>query len=510
MSPLSRLLPALWLLIALPALAAPGEVEKLRFESHPDRLDFYFTATGPIDGSLAEAIPARGGEVLILRLGGITATRRWVEIDDPAIARALLHPSTDRPPGAILRLRFVRGGLVRGEVIRQIKAEYVGDERTVLISVPRPAKAPKPKARKAAAPMRMPPAVLGPGETGDAPEPKQPEPKQPEPKQPEPKQPEPRQPEPKQPEPKQPEPKQPEPKQPEPKQPEPKQPEPPAASPTRPAPTGQTDAPAAPATADVPAGVAGFVDRLELGADRPGIPRVALLPFTVLDARSRDAGFGEAAAALVGARLTARPGVVMVEPDRFAAGLDTLHRDDSGRVGLDEARALAAMLGADTIIAGTIGHGPDGVVLAGRAIDAETGRDLGHAEQAFVTAALRETVDEIRDERTLGGAVLRSLVVPGWGQLYQGDTGRGVGYLTGFVAVLGAGIVSSVLGAAAEDDYNDNDPSTVGRRADADDHYARATALYIGAGAIWLASLVDAIATGEDRVRYVVPAAELR
>ncbi|MEZ4434977.1 MAG: hypothetical protein R3F65_21435 [bacterium] len=502
MSPLSRLLPALWLLIALPALAAPGEVEKLRFESHPDRLDFYFTATGPIDGSLAEAIPARGGEVLILRLGGITATRRWVEIDDPAIARALLHPSTDRPPGAILRLRFVRGGLVRGDVIRQIKAEYVGDERTVLISVPRPAKAPKPKARKAAAPMRMPPAVLGPGETGDAPEPKQPEPKQPEPQQPEP-----QQPEPKQPEPQQPEPRQPEPRQPEPKQPEPQRSALPAASPT---PTGQTDAPAAPATADVPAGVAGFVDRLELGADRPGIPRVALLPFTVLDARSRDAGFGEAAAALVGARLTARPGVVMVEADRFAAGLDTLHRDDSGRVGLDEARALAAMLGADTIIAGTIGHGPDGVVLAGRAIDAETGRDLGHAEQAFVTAALRETVEEIRDERTLGGAVLRSLVVPGWGQLYQGDTGRGVGYLTGFVAVLGAGIVSSVLGAAAEDDYNDNDPSTVGRRADADDHYARATALYIGAGAIWLASLVDAIATGEDRVRYVVPAPELR
>ena len=530
---LLRLLPAFLLLVSLSAAAAPGEVARVRLESHPDRLDFYFTASSAIDGSLAEAIPARAGEVLILRLGGITAERRWITFDDPAIFRALLHPSTDRPPGAILRLRFVRAGLIGEDLARQIKAEYVGDDRTVRISVPRPRGAPKPKAAKAAPePMRMPPAVLGPGGDGppvEAPKPPVEAPKPPieAPKPPvEAPKPPVERPKPPVETPKPPveTPKPPAepPKPPAALKPPPETPTPPPAERPRPPDTGtltptptpaaSTAAPTAatgpplraiilppdPITADIPAGIDAFVARLRVGVQqRPGTPRVALLPFTALDAASRDAHFGGATAALVGARLVDGPGLVLVDSDHFAARLDALHRDADGRFALDDARAVAAMLGADTVIAGSVEQGPAGVVLMGRAIDAETGEDLGQTEQAFVAAALRETTNAMREERTVGGSVARSLVVPGWGQIHQGHVGRGAAYLAGFAAVLGAGVVSSVLGEGASG-------------ADADEHQGRATALYIGAGAVWLASLVDAIITSEHQVRYRVPGDEER
>lgn len=472
------LLALVTLFIPAAAHAAPGVVREVRFESHPDRLDFYFTADAPIDGSLAEAIPARRGEVLILRLGGVSVDRRWVEFQDPAIARALLHPSKERPPGAILRVRFINRGMITAKLVKGIKAEYVSDERTVLISVPRPPGAPRPDPpAESDAPMVMAPAVIGDGDgDGDGEDP----PATPDPAS------------------------VPDPTPAPPTAANPPSEPPPPAEPTPelpPAPPVQV-----PVSADVPAGVDGLIERLQLGlAPRPGIPRVALLPFTVLDDPSREAHLGETTTALVGARLVRRPGLVVVDHDLLTSRLDALHRDADDRYGLDEARAVAAMLGADTVIAGSVGLGPGGVVITGRALDAETGRDLSTAEQAFVTSALISTRDAVRHERTVGGTVLRSMVAPGWGQLYQGDVGRGAGYLTGFVAVLGAGLVSTALGALAEDDYTRDDASTVGRRADADDHYARATALYIGAGAIWLASVVDAIATGEHRVEYIVP-----
>ncbi len=478
-------------LAASAALAQPGAVESVRFESHPDRLDFVFTASTPIDGSLAEVIPARKGEVLILRLGGITAKRKWIKTRDRAIRRTLLHPSTERPPGAILRIRFKRRVITR-DLVKDIQAEYIGDDRrTVLISVPRPPEA----KRKAKAEAKTDPKPPEPPTTDPPPE-EAPDPDPPKAAEPDPK------------------PAELDPKPAEPEDAPPLPTTPPVAPPPTmapappptpaPAPFEAIIAPPEPRTADVRGGVDGLVDRLRLGIEqRPGVPRLAVLPLTALDDASHREHLDASGTELVAARLLHRPGLVMVDPARFEDGLERLHRRDDGRFALDDARALAAMLGADTLIAGSVLSDGDTVTLSGRAIDVASGRDLGATRQPFDRAAMRALSDSIREEYTASGAILRSALLPGLGQISQGHAGRGAGYLTGFTATLGAGIISAALGAAAESDAADN-PSADGlaREDDANGHYTRATAFFVAAGAVWLASLVDAIVTSEDRVEY--------
>lgn len=475
-------------LAASAALAQPGVVESVRFESHPDRLDFVFTASTPIDGSLAEVIPARKGEVLILRLGGITAKRKWIKTRDRAIRRTLLHPSTERPPGAILRIRFKRRVITR-DLVKDIQAEYIGDDRrTVLISVPRPPEG--EGKRKAKARAKADPKPPEPPPTTDPPPEKAPDPDPPKAAEPDPK------------------PAEPEDAPPPPTTPPVAPPPPtmaPAAPPTpAPAPFEAIVAPPEPRTADVRGGVDGLVDRLRLGIEqRPGVPRIAVLPLTALDDASHREHIDASGTELVAARLLRRPGLVMVDPERFEDGLERLHRGDDGRFALDDARALAAMLGADTLIAGSVLSDGDTVTLSGRAIDVDSGRDLGATRQPFDRAAMRALSDSIREEYTASGAILRSALLPGLGQISQGHTGRGAGYLTGFTATLGAGIISAALGAAAESDATDDpSPGGLAREDDANGHYTRATAFFVAAGAVWLASLVDAIVTSEDRVEY--------
>ncbi len=500
----------LCLLFGGSALAQPGVVESVRFESHPDRLDFYFTATTVIDGSLAEKIPARRGEVLILRLGGITAARKWIETPDPLIKRTLLHPSTQRPPGAILRVRFKRR-LITKDLVQQIRAEYVGaDQRTVRITVPRPeGRGGKARTRPKATPKtKGDPSEDGAADTATAtPDPATPDPPTPDRDGAAPEDPAPAaaatddpaaQPS-------------------DGARPVPDTPAPPAvpaadpspSTPMTPPPTPTFAAvvsPPAPRTADVTDGLDGFVDRLRLGLEqRPGVPRVAILPFTALDEASHRDHLDDANSALIAARMLRRPGLVLVEPETFDDGLERLHRGEDGRFALDDARALAEMSGADTLVAGSVLSEGDTVTIAGRAIDVATGRDLGATRQPFDRDAMRRLSERIRIEHSASSAILRSALLPGLGQISQGHTGRGAGYLTGFIATLGAGAVSFALGATAESDYQSNDPSTVGRRDDADAHYARSSAFFVAAGAVWLASLVDAIVTSEDRVDYEIP-----
>ncbi|MCA9538399.1 MAG: hypothetical protein KC620_05895, partial [Myxococcales bacterium] len=148
---------AILLTVCGSALAEPAQVERVHFESHPDRLDFTLTASGPIDGSLAEVIPAADGEVLIIRLGGITAERRWMKMRDPLIKRALLHPSKERPPGAILRVRF-RRPIINRDLLKRIDAEFLDGPQTIRISLPRP----EPKRKAPPEPMPPPDATPAP------------------------------------------------------------------------------------------------------------------------------------------------------------------------------------------------------------------------------------------------------------------------------------------------------------------------------------------------------------
>ncbi|MCA9610447.1 MAG: hypothetical protein KC619_32850 [Myxococcales bacterium] len=131
-------------------------------------------------------------------------------------------------------------------------------------------------------------------------------------------------------------------------------------------------------------------------------------------------------------------------------------------------------------------------------VDAETGQVIAAAEQTLPKADTIELSQDLLEVKSKWGAAARSAVLPGWGQVYNGDTGRGIVYGAVFAAVAAGAVASAVLGANAEDSYNENTPDTVDDRSTANDHYQRANWLLVGMGAVWAINIVDAYLTGTN------------
>ncbi len=104
---------------------------RVTFASDADALTFTFHGRRAMT---AESISASSeGDVLNLRIENTKAKRRWVTIKDPAIARALVHPSKRAEPAAVLRIRMAAP--VADEVLRNVIVRAEG--KTLVAAVPR-------------------------------------------------------------------------------------------------------------------------------------------------------------------------------------------------------------------------------------------------------------------------------------------------------------------------------------------------------------------------------------
>ncbi len=106
----------------------------------------------------------------------------------------------------------------------------------------------------------------------------------------------------------------------------------------------------------------------------------------------------------------------------------------------------------------------------------------------------------IADQRP--AAALRSMVLPGWGQLHKGQRGKAAVAGGAWFATAGATAVAHGVRRRARQRYVDEtDPALVSDRYDSFNraHKARNT-LALSAAIVWLASYVDALATPGKRI----------
>ena len=443
------------LLLANSALAQ-GQLEGLEFEGLADSLDFIMSASVDIDPAQAEALPADDPSVLILRVGGVSAPRQWVQTGDPAIKRVLLHPAKEGGPAAVLRIRFT-APVVNAAFFEGITV-YLEDG-ALRVSLPRPAgtapvAAPTP-APAAAAPTPAAPKKPAGGDGAKS-----------------------------------------------------------AAAPTdlAPLPRRMDDEdvefetmvlPPGPPTANIREGFTGLSLRLQTGMNqRFGAHRIAVLPFVAIDELARMNDLPDVSSQLLAARLRGQPGILEVDHALVMKALNPLGRDAMGRIAVDEAREVAILIGADTLITGTVAADGTGYAVDARALDIESGRYMAMTRQQFDGENMRETADSIRTYRSYGGSIFRSFLMPGWGQIHNGDVGRGIIYNTLFLTTIAGAVTYTLLGSQAQAEYNSRLAVHHHRRDDANLAFARSNALYISAGVLWFTSFVDILATGSTNTSY--------
>ena len=269
---------------------------------------------------------------------------------------------------------------------------------------------------------------------------------------------------------------------------------------------------ASPATKDVQgsvqAGVQSLCDALadHLAAKSGGsFQRIAVLPFEATDGEAKSKSLGQLSAELLSTRLSLRPGILQVERQRIGSVVGELQRSEKGEVSPEGAASVGKLLGANQVILGSISVAGSQYVLNARLVDAETGKVLTAADQAVSREGFIELSEDMVETKSRGGAALRSVAVTGWGQIYNGDTVRGIGYLALGGGLAAGAVASAVLGMQAKDEYLTNEPGAVGSRSEANAHYDRVNYALAGLGVTWAASIIDAYFTGRDVTLFNVP-----
>jgi hypothetical protein len=116
--------------------------------------------------------------------------------------------------------------------------------------------------------------------------------------------------------------------------------------------------------------------------------------------------------------------------------------------------------------------------------------------------------------RSRKDALFRSLLIPGWGQIYNREAGKGYLFMGAVIASFGAALALHESGASAENQYktmtigSGQSPADFAAQVDAarqkaEDRYTQRNIALGVAGGVWLLNILDAYFSGVDGDRLL-------
>lgn len=238
---------------------------------------------------------------------------------------------------------------------------------------------------------------------------------------------------------------------------------------------------------------------------QPAFHRVAVPAFADLGDETRKHKLGRVVAELVAVELAQRPPFVVVERDH----LDNIMREhrlaDLGVVDESTVARFGKILGAESFLSGTVtALGPIYMVTV-RQVDVESGRVLVTGSVGIDAAGLVALSEDAVVLRSKTDALFRSVVVPGWGQLYNREPVKGAAFLVTALGALGTAGAFYVAASQAHSSYQGATPEVVADLDTANNRIAVANACLIGFGLVWAINVADAYLSGEDATTIELP-----
>ncbi len=240
----------------------------------------------------------------------------------------------------------------------------------------------------------------------------------------------------------------------------------------------------------------------------PGAPfyRVAVPYFQELGEGPAQHHLGRLVAELLAGELAARAPFVLVERERLDQVMREHRLAGLGIVDEKSAAEFGKVLGAQSLISGTVAEAGPSYVVTVRQVETESGRVLVAGDVSIAREGLIALSADAVVLRSKSGAAFRSALVPGWGQLYNREPVKGIAFLAAGVAALGSagGFYAAALSARSE--YEKNRPGTVKYRDIANERIDVVNISLIVYGAVWAINLVDAYLSGADSTAVELPA----
>jgi len=180
-------------------------------------------------------------------------------------------------------------------------------------------------------------------------------------------------------------------------------------------------------------------------------------------------------------------------------------------VGLLDAKTaprLGQMADAQALVLGSVSDVGGKFLVNARIVSADGAETLAVAQESIPAATLVAFSADAVVLRSRKDAVFRSMLLPGFGQLYNRQPVKAAAFGVAELGLLGGALAYHLSGAAAESDYRSKsaagalgpDPSgtAAALRARAEDRYRTRNVLLFAAAGVWALNVADAYWSGVD------------
>ncbi len=248
-----------------------------------------------------------------------------------------------------------------------------------------------------------------------------------------------------------------------------------------------------------------LADTLAKGlAELPGeirYQRIAVLPFEEAGETTHDKQLGTLVPSELTTILHRDHGLLVVERSALAKVIEELALGQTGLVDEKQSVEVGKLAGAQALIVGTVSEVGDRYLVDARVVSVATGEVALAASGKLPAADLIALSSEAVVLRTRAGSVYRSLLLPGWGQVYNRQPEKAAVFVGAEALGLGVALAMHLRGKGYEDEYEalgtGSPPESFAVRRDAEDAYRlRNIALYVTLG-IHALNVVDALVFGK-------------
>jgi len=191
-------------------------------------------------------------------------------------------------------------------------------------------------------------------------------------------------------------------------------------------------------TGDQMAMISLLCDALTQPVDTRTSHRLAVLPFTD-NTGGKDKNLGSTVAECVISSMQKKSSFVLVEREQFKKAMAEIALSQSGAISDSLALEAGKFLSANYLCAGSISTVMGNDVITARIIATESGQIVSSASISLTPSSVKDISKALIGEKaSVGGAMFRSMVLPGWGQFYTDHPARGTIWLVALVGAVGA------------------------------------------------------------------------
>lgn len=181
---------------------------------------------------------------------------------------------------------------------------------------------------------------------------------------------------------------------------------------------------------------------------------LAVAPFLPLGPNVRERRLGDIAAELLATRLVKSGKVKVVERGQLDRILEETKLSLLGLTDAANASKVGQMLGADLVVVGSVSETGELISVSIRAVGTGSSEALAAWESRFPAATAELLSAKYVVQKSRSDALFRSLLIPGWGQSYNGDDTKAAVFFGTGLALVGFSVAEHVRFNAARDDYD--------------------------------------------------------